>query len=174
MTRSDAVMRRVLGQPRGDAESVRDGWLHTGDVGRIGRRWARVPLMDRNKDVIITGGANIYPREVEEVILLSPPVDQVAVVGAPDDDLGRARRGGRRRPSPQATRRRCRTSSMPLPRALSGYKRPRAYDWRTSCRSAPTARSSNARSVTNSGVSAAAKNLMRLRSGDADDAPTAP
>jgi acyl-CoA synthetase (AMP-forming)/AMP-acid ligase II len=69
------------------SKSVVDGWLHTGDLGRVsadGHLW----LVDRKGDMIISGGYNIYPREVEEVIAEVPSVAEVAVVGVADQDWG--------------------------------------------------------------------------------------
>jgi acyl-CoA synthetase (AMP-forming)/AMP-acid ligase II len=70
-----------------DARVVRAGWLHTGDLGRTagdGMLW----LVDRKGDMIITGGYNVYPREVEDAIAGVPGVREVAVIGLPDDDWG--------------------------------------------------------------------------------------
>jgi long-chain acyl-CoA synthetase len=69
------------------AESLRGGWLHTGDVGAFDED-GYLTLMDRSKDVIISGGTNIYPREVEEVLLEHPAVSEVSVIGKPDPDWG--------------------------------------------------------------------------------------
>ena len=66
-----------------------DGWLHTGDVGRIDSD-GRLTIVDRIKDVIITGGENVSSREVEDVLSAHPGIDQVAVVGVPDDYWGEA------------------------------------------------------------------------------------
>ncbi|HZE38717.1 MAG TPA: AMP-binding protein [Stackebrandtia sp.] len=68
-------------------KAVRDGWLHTGDLGRMddtGRLW----LIDRKGDMIITGGYNVYPREIEDVLAEVPGVDDVAVFGADDPEWG--------------------------------------------------------------------------------------
>jgi long-chain acyl-CoA synthetase len=66
---------------------LRGGWLHTGDVGSIDAN-GFLTLRDRSKDLIISGGANIYPREVEEVLLRHPAVAEVSVVGKPDPKWG--------------------------------------------------------------------------------------
>ncbi|QIE45083.1 long-chain fatty acid--CoA ligase [Pseudohalocynthiibacter aestuariivivens] len=68
-------------------KTIRDGWLMTGDVGYLDSD-GYVTLQDRSKDVIISGGSNIYPREVEEVLLLHPEVSEVSVVGRPDPEWG--------------------------------------------------------------------------------------
>ncbi len=87
VVRGDVVMKGYWENPEATATAFAGGWLHTGDVGRVDER-GYVFMMDRNKDVIISGGANIYPREVEEVLLLHPAVREAAVVGAPDAEWG--------------------------------------------------------------------------------------
>ena len=86
IVRGDLVMGGYWGAAGGAVRAVRDGWLHTGDVGRVedGRLW----LVDRKGDMIITGGYNIYPREVEDVIAEVPGVREVAVLGLTDPDWG--------------------------------------------------------------------------------------
>ncbi|MEU6241859.1 AMP-binding protein [Streptomyces sp. NPDC047024] len=81
------VMRGYLGRPEETAAAVRDGWLHTGDVGRLDEDGYLV-LVDRLKDMIIRGGENIYPKEIETVLHDLPGVLEAAVVGRPDDVLG--------------------------------------------------------------------------------------
>jgi len=73
--------------PEATAAAVRDGWLFTGDVGCLDAD-GFLTLKDRSKDLIISGGSNIYPREVEEVLLTAPGVAEVAVVGMPDAGWG--------------------------------------------------------------------------------------
>jgi long-chain acyl-CoA synthetase len=73
--------------PEATAETLRGGWLHTGDVGALDAD-GYLTLMDRSKDVIISGGTNIYPREVEEVLLRHPGVAEVSVVGKPHPEWG--------------------------------------------------------------------------------------
>jgi long-chain acyl-CoA synthetase len=73
--------------PEATASTLRGGWLHTGDVGSFDAH-GYLTLRDRSKDVIISGGSNIYPREVEEVLLQHPAVAEVSVVGAPDPEWG--------------------------------------------------------------------------------------
>lgn len=89
VTRGDHVMAGYWNADRRDdlSKSVVDGWLHTGDLGRLsadGHLW----LVDRKGDMIISGGYNIYPREVEDVIAEVPTVAEVAVVGVADQDWG--------------------------------------------------------------------------------------
>ena len=67
--------------------ALRGGWLHTGDVGVMDED-GFVTLKDRSKDMIISGGSNIYPREVEEVLLTHPDIREVSVIGRPDPDWG--------------------------------------------------------------------------------------
>ena len=81
------VMTGYLGLPEATAETLRGGWLHTGDLGRLDDR-GRLTLVDRVKDVVITGGYNVYPREVEDVLLLDEAVADAAVVGVPDPEWG--------------------------------------------------------------------------------------
>ncbi|MEE4024646.1 AMP-binding protein [Gordonia sp. PKS22-38] len=81
------VMRGYLGRPEATADALQDGWLRTGDVGRLDED-GYLYLVDRVKDIIIRGGENIYPQEVENVILRHPAVAEAAVVGRPDDTYG--------------------------------------------------------------------------------------
>jgi long-chain acyl-CoA synthetase len=69
------------------AKTLRGCWLMTGDVGRLDAQ-GYLTLVDRSKDVIISGGSNIYPREVEEVLLTHPGVHEVSVVGRPSAEWG--------------------------------------------------------------------------------------
>ena len=85
--RGDVVMSGYWRDPEASARTLRGGWLHTGDVGAFDAD-GYLTLMDRSKDLIISGGANIYPREVEEVLLAHPRVREVSVIGRPDDDWG--------------------------------------------------------------------------------------
>jgi long-chain acyl-CoA synthetase len=81
------VMSGYLDRPDDTAETLRGGWLHTGDVGRFDGD-GYLTLLDRSKDVVISGGENVYPREVEDVLLADPAVADVAVLGVPDDEWG--------------------------------------------------------------------------------------
>ncbi|MGR7025765.1 class I adenylate-forming enzyme family protein [Geodermatophilus sp. URMC 62] len=85
--RGDTVMSGYLGNPAATETTLRNGWLHTGDVGRFDEH-GRLTLLDRSKDVIISGGTNIYPREVEDALLLHAGVREVVVFGEPDDVWG--------------------------------------------------------------------------------------
>ena len=89
VVRGDVVMSGYWDQPDATAEAIRDGWLHTGDVGSFDAD-GFLTLRDRSKDLIISGGMNIYPREVEEVLLRHHGVAAVSVVGRPDPEWGEA------------------------------------------------------------------------------------
>ncbi|MEH6360011.1 MAG: AMP-binding protein, partial [Amylibacter sp.] len=81
------VMQGYWGNVEATAKTIRDGWLWTGDMGTLDAD-GFLTLHDRSKDVIISGGANIYPREVEEVLLMHPKVHEVAVVGRTHPEWG--------------------------------------------------------------------------------------
>ncbi|HET7691415.1 MAG TPA: AMP-binding protein [Nocardioidaceae bacterium] len=86
--RGPLVMQGYLDDAEATAEAIdEDGWLHTGDVGRMDAE-GNLKITDRLKDVYITGGFNVYPAEVEQALLRMPGVVDVAVVGVPDDRLG--------------------------------------------------------------------------------------
>jgi long-chain acyl-CoA synthetase len=89
VVRGDVVMAGYWNQPDATAETLRGGWLHTGDVGSFDAD-GFLTLLDRSKDLIISGGMNIYPREVEEVLLRHPGVRAAAVVGRSDPEWGEA------------------------------------------------------------------------------------
>lgn len=88
-TRSDLVMRGYWNQPEKTKEVLRDGWLHTGDVGYLDNE-GYLYLVDRKNDKIITGGLNVYPREIEEVLSAHPAVAQATVFGVADPYWGEA------------------------------------------------------------------------------------
>ena len=87
VTRSDVMMKGYWKNPEANAQALRHGWLHTGDVGYFDDD-GYLFLMDRSKDMIISGGENIYPREIEEVIIQHPAIREVAVIGIPDEQWG--------------------------------------------------------------------------------------
>ena len=87
LTRSDCVMAGYWNAPQATAAALRDGWLHTGDLGSLDAE-GFLTLKDRSKDMIICGGSNIYPREVEEVLLQHAGVAEAAVVGRPHPEWG--------------------------------------------------------------------------------------
>jgi fatty-acyl-CoA synthase len=86
LVRGDVVMSGYWDNPDASATTLANGWLHTGDIGHLDGGY--LYLTDRAKDVIITGGSNVYPREVEEVLLTHPGVREAAVVGVPDREWG--------------------------------------------------------------------------------------
>lgn len=87
--RGDVVMAGYWDNPEATAEALRGGWLHMGDVGMFDEH-GYLHLLDRTKDMIISGGNNVYPREVEEVLITHPSVNGVCVVGIPHDYWGEA------------------------------------------------------------------------------------
>jgi len=87
IVRSPNMMSGYLDNPLATQETIRDGWLYTGDIARCDER-GRISIVDRKKDVVIRGGFNLYPREIEDVLYEHPAVARVAVFGAPHDRLG--------------------------------------------------------------------------------------
>jgi long-chain acyl-CoA synthetase len=87
ITKSDCVMEGYWQNSAANAETLRGGWLHSGDLGSIDED-GFLTLRDRSKDMIISGGSNIYPREIEEVLLRHPDVVEASVVGRPHPDWG--------------------------------------------------------------------------------------
>jgi long-chain acyl-CoA synthetase len=87
LTRSDCVMAGYWGNPEASAQALRGGWLHTGDLGSLDAE-GFLTLKDRSKDMIISGGSNIYPREIEELLLRHPAVAECAVVGRKHAEWG--------------------------------------------------------------------------------------
>jgi long-chain acyl-CoA synthetase len=85
--RGDVVMSGYWANPAATAQALRDGWLWTGDLGAFDAD-GFLTLKDRSKDLIVSGGSNIYPREVEEVLLAHPAVAEACVVGRPDPEWG--------------------------------------------------------------------------------------
>lgn len=87
VVRGPAVMLGYWNRPEATAEALKDGWLHTGDIGMTDTN-GYVFVLDRMKDLIITGGANVYAREVEELLLTHDEIAAVAVIGLSDRDWG--------------------------------------------------------------------------------------
>jgi O-succinylbenzoic acid--CoA ligase len=116
------LMRGYLNHPQATARALQDGWLHTGDIGCLDADGA-LQVLDRRDDLIVSGGENVYPAEIEAVLLEHPDVEEAGVAGVPDADLGArvvawivAVPG--RAPDREALQRHCR-------RHLAGYKQPR-------------------------------------------------
>ena len=87
VVRGAAVMSGYWNDPQATAKTLREGWLWTGDMGALDED-GFLTLKDRSKDVIISGGTNVYPREVEEALLTHPAVHEVSVVGRADAEWG--------------------------------------------------------------------------------------
>ncbi len=87
--RGPQIMRGYRHRPQETAEALRDGWLYTGDIGEFDAD-GYLTIRDRKKDMVIVGGYNVYPREVEEVLFAHPAVADAAVIGVPDDYRGEA------------------------------------------------------------------------------------
>jgi acyl-CoA synthetase (AMP-forming)/AMP-acid ligase II len=87
--RGDLVMKGYYKAPDKTAQAIVDGWLHTGDVGHIDAE-GYLHITDRKKDMIISGGFNVYPSEVEQVLWSHPAVQDCAVIGVPDEKWGEA------------------------------------------------------------------------------------
>ena len=124
VARGDCVMLGYWDNPAATASSIRDGWLYTGDVGALNAR-GFLTLKDRSKDMLISGGSNIYPREIEEALLTHPDVTEAAVVGQPDQEWGEIPvafvvRRGAANPDAAELDRHCLT-------VMARFKRPRAY-----------------------------------------------
>jgi long-chain acyl-CoA synthetase len=85
--RSELLMAGYWQAPELTAETIRDGWLYTGDMGRLDDD-GYLTIVDRKKDLIIRGGFNVFPRDVEEALLEHPAVASACVLGRPDDVYG--------------------------------------------------------------------------------------
>ena len=89
--RGPLVMKGYWNKPDDTAQAFEHGWLHTGDVCREDQE-GFLTIVDRKKDMIVSGGFNIFPREIEDVLSTHPSIAGVAVVGVPDDKWGRPSR----------------------------------------------------------------------------------
>jgi acyl-CoA synthetase (AMP-forming)/AMP-acid ligase II len=89
VVRGEAMMKGYWRNPKATAETLRGGWVHTGDLGIMDER-GYVYILDRAKDMIISGGENIYSREIEDIIIRHSAVHEVAVIGVPDETWGEA------------------------------------------------------------------------------------
>jgi long-chain acyl-CoA synthetase len=87
VVRGPNVMKGYFNRPEATEAAMRHGWFHTGDIGTLDAE-GYLTIVDRKKDMIIRGGFNVYPREIEEVMLTHPAVSLAAVLGVPDERLG--------------------------------------------------------------------------------------
>lgn len=87
VVKGEGVMREYWNKPEETNEVLKEGWLHTGDIGRFDED-GYLYIVDRKKDMIIRGGENIYPREIEEVLYQHPAILEVSIIGVPDDKRG--------------------------------------------------------------------------------------
>jgi long-chain acyl-CoA synthetase len=128
VARSPGIMPGYFNDPEQSAKALRDGWLHTGDAGYFDED-GFLFIVDRIKDMIISGGENIYSIEVERAIALHPAVAQCAVLGVPDPDWGeRVHAAIVLRAGAQLAAEELQTHCRGL---IAGYKLPRSFDWRT-------------------------------------------
>ena len=87
LIKGPAVMKGYLNRPEETAETIRDGWLYTGDIARMDED-LYIYIVDRKKELVIRGGYNVYPREIEEILYQIPDILEAAVYGIPHEDLG--------------------------------------------------------------------------------------
>jgi acyl-CoA synthetase (AMP-forming)/AMP-acid ligase II len=126
VVRGDVVMKGYWNDPDATAAAIRNGWLHTGDIGAFDEQ-GYLFLLDRAKDMIISGGNNVYPREVEEVIVTHPAVANVVVIGVPDTYWGEAVHAVVvREPGAELT---SQDIIAHCAESLAGYKKPKAVDF---------------------------------------------
>lgn len=85
--RGPIVMSGYLDDPRATANAIHDGWLATGDVGRLDPK-GRLRVLDRRADLIVSGGENVYPAEIESILTTHPEIEDAGVVGVPDEEFG--------------------------------------------------------------------------------------
>ena len=85
--RGHNIMKGYYKRPEATAEAMKNGWFHSGDIGIMDENGV-LSIVDRKKEMILRGGYNIYPRELEEVIMTHEAVSLVAVIGVPDDKMG--------------------------------------------------------------------------------------
>jgi long-chain acyl-CoA synthetase len=133
--RGPNVMKGYLNRPEATSEAMRHGWFHTGDIGILDSD-GYLSIVDRKKDMIIRGGFNVYPRELEEVIMTHPAVSLVAVIGIPDERLGEEVKAIIvRKPGMSATE----TEMLAWCRdQFAAYKYPRVVEFRDSMPIGPT------------------------------------
>ncbi|MEN8245867.1 MAG: AMP-binding protein, partial [Thermodesulfobacteriota bacterium] len=118
------ITKGYLNNPQETAAAIQDGWLHSGDLGYVDEQ-GYLFIVDRLKDMIVTGGENVYPREVEELLYTHPDVLECAVVGLPDKEYGERVTAfivspGKTEPNPENIR-------QFLKERLTGFKVPKAF-----------------------------------------------
>jgi long-chain acyl-CoA synthetase len=124
--RGPTVMRGYWNQPEESARTLRDGWLHTGDLGLVDAD-GYVFIKDRSKDMIISGGSNVYPREVEDALSAHPEIAEACVFGVPDPKWGEAVKAV---VVPEAGSRLDASHLLEFVRPhLADYKRPKSIDF---------------------------------------------
>ena len=123
--RSATVMRGYLNAPDATAHGLRDGWLDTGDLGRLDERGG-LQVLDRRSDLIVSGGENVYPAEVESALLEHPAVAEAVVVGVSDPEYGQRPLAWLVLDPAHATPTRAALASFCRER-LAGYKVPTAF-----------------------------------------------
>ena len=124
VVRGPNVMRGYLARPEDTARVIVDGWLHTGDVGHLDPD-GYLTMVGRSKDVIIRGGENIYPKEIEDVLTSDPTVQEAAVIGVADEKWGEVV-VAYVQPRPRRTIDKAALKAL-CAQQLSGYKRPTSY-----------------------------------------------
>jgi long-chain acyl-CoA synthetase len=126
--RGHNTMKGYYKRPEDTAEAMRNGWLHTGDIGILDEE-GYLRIVDRKKDVILRGGFNVYPRELEEVLLTHPAISLAAVVGVPDERLGEEVKAFVvKKPSTELTEDQLRAWCK---EQFAAYKYPRLIEFRT-------------------------------------------
>ena len=137
--RAPHAMEQYWKRPEQTAETFKGGWLHTGDIARADER-GYLYIVDRKKDMIVSGGFNVFPREVEDVLSSHPDVAMVAVIGVPHEKWGEAVDGADRRQARHAARGRGADAAR---EGSQGQRRtrPSMSSSSTACRSPPSARS---------------------------------
>ena len=120
------MMDRYWGLPDSSSEAFTDGWLHTGDVGYLDDE-GYLYIQDRLKDMIVSGGENIYPAEVEQALYTHPAVAEAAVIGVPDEKWGESVHAViALRPDAEAS---AEDIIEHTREQLAGYKRPRSVEF---------------------------------------------
>ncbi|HUF48008.1 MAG TPA: long-chain fatty acid--CoA ligase [Vicinamibacterales bacterium] len=135
LLRGPNVMKGYYGRPAETAEALRGGWFHTGDIGVLDED-GYLSIVDRKKDIVIRGGMNVYPREVEELLMTHPAVSLAAVIGVPDERLGEEVKAiVVRRPGMNVTGEELAAFSR---ERMAAYKYPRHVEFRESLPLGPT------------------------------------